>query len=223
MFKKDDVPPPPPPTFAERIAKWFPQLDKAAVEKLSTYNDELLKFNKTISLISEQTVKKTDVVHFADSVLASQLIYANLILNAPLYDFGSGNGFPGLVFGILYPQTQLVLMEKDSKKAEFLKHIRSLLKLENVEVRTGELEELAENSVQNAMSRAYIPLNKLMLSSRKVIASGGKFFYLKSDSWPQELAGVPSQLFTVWNPSLLGQYSLPETGTSMAVVITQKI
>lgn len=222
MFKQDEAPPPP-PTFSEKVSKWFPKLAAPTVDKLSKYHDELLKFNKTINLVSEQTLKKADIVHFADCILASELIEKNLIPNAPLYDFNAGNGFPGLVFGILYPKVQTILVEKDSRKAEFLKHVRTLLSLENVEVRNLDPDQLAENSVQNAMSRAYLPLHKVLLSSRHQIQPGGKFFHLKSDSWPQELASVPSQLFSVWDPALLDQYSLPETGVTMAVVITKKI
>ncbi len=222
MFKQDEAPPPP-PTFAEKIAKWFPQLQAKTVDQLSKYNDELLKFNKTINLVSEQTLKKADIVHFSDCILACSLIEQNLISNAPLYDFNSGNGFPGLVFGIIFPKIQTILIEKDSRKAEFLKHVRTLLHLENVEVRNIDPDEIAENSVLNAMSRAYLPLHKVLLSSRHQIQPGGKFFHLKSDSWPQELASVPSQLFSVWDPAMLGQYSLPETGVTMAVVITNKI
>lgn len=220
---KEEVPPPPPPTFAEKIAKWFPKLAPATVDQLSKYHDELLKYNKTINLVSEQTLKKADIVHFSDCILASQLIEQSLIPNAPLYDFNSGNGFPGLVFGILFPKVPTILIEKDSRKAEFLKHVRTLLALNNVEVRNIDPDDLPANSVQNAMTRAYLPLHKVLLSSRHQIQPGGSFFHLKSDSWPQELASVPSQLFTVWDPSLLNQYSLPETGGTMAVVITKKI
>ena len=221
MFKQDEAPPP--PTFAQKIAKWFPKLTPATVDQLSKYHDELLKYNKTINLVSEQTLKKADIVHFSDCILATTLIEQNLIPNAPLYDFSSGNGFPGLVYGILFPKNQVILLEKDTRKAEFLKHVRTLIPLDNVEVRNIDADALPENSVQNAMTRAYLPLNKVLLTARHQIKPGGKFFHLKSDSWPQELASVPSQLFTVWDPSLLGQYSLPETGVTMAVVITVKL
>lgn len=220
---RDEVPPPPPPTFAERIAKWFPQLAAPTIEKLSKFNDELLKFNKTINLVSEQTLKKADVVHFADCIHATTLIEKHISPDAPLYDYGSGNGFPGIVMGILFPKVQTILVERDTKKAEFLKHVRSLLGLDNVEVKAVDTEDLPAGSVQNAMARDYAPLHKLLLSARHSVKAGGQFFHLKTDSWPQELASVPSQLFTVWDPSLLGQYSLPEAGGTMAVVITKKI
>lgn len=205
------------------MSRWFPDLQPSIVEKLSGYHDELLKFNKTINLISQTTVKTADIVHFADSVLASKLIAPHLTPDAPLYDFGSGNGFPGLVFGIIFPKTQAILIERDTRKAEFLKHVRSFLNLDNVEVRSVDAEDLPHDSVVNAIARGYAPLHKVLLTARHQVKVGGKFFHLKSDSWPQELAGIPSQLFTVWDSSLLGQYSLPETGVQMAVVITEKV
>jgi 16S rRNA (guanine527-N7)-methyltransferase len=62
-----------------------------------------------------------------------------------------------------------------------------------------------------------------MLAVRKPVAKGGRFFHIKSDAWATELSSVPSQLFSFWTPSLLGQYRIPETSVDMAVVLTEKI
>ena len=46
---------------------------------------------------------------------------------------------------------------------------------------------------------------------------------MKGDGFANELANVPSQIFSCWSPSLIGQYRLPETSTSLAVIMTEKI
>jgi 16S rRNA (guanine527-N7)-methyltransferase len=224
IFRRDDEPPPPPPpTLEEKLVKWFPNLAAIELELLGRFEAELLKFNKTINLISPNTIKTLDVVHFADCIQACDLIFKKLHPDAPLYDFGSGNGFPGIIFGILYPSVNVILVERDARKAEFLKHCRSYLGLQNVEVRVMDVKDLPKGSIKNVMARGYAPLHKVMILNRHQLVIGGRFFHLKSDAWAQELAGVPSQVFTVWTASLVGSYKLPETGAPMAVVITEKV
>ncbi|HVK60829.1 MAG TPA: RsmG family class I SAM-dependent methyltransferase [Bdellovibrionales bacterium] len=212
-----------PEVSAARYEKWFPQLSAEAREKLLTYHSELIKFNRTINLISPGTAKSADATHFADAVLASEEIQKHLIPDAPLYDFGSGNGIPGLVFGLLYPQVKVVLVDRDQRKLEFCKHIAATLKLTNVSTHVGGVEELPSGSIKNAVARGFAPLSKALLLTRKPLAKGGRFFHMKGDGWANELAQVPSQLFSVWSPSLLAQYRIPDSNAEMGVVLTEKI
>ncbi|MEK7356088.1 MAG: RsmG family class I SAM-dependent methyltransferase, partial [Bdellovibrionota bacterium] len=106
-----------------RFKKWFPDLDSGALERVATYSQELLRFNKTINLISATTIKNADAVHFADCVSACLVVEKHMVTNAPLYDFGSGSGLPGLVFAILFPKHKVVLVDRDQRKLEFCKHV----------------------------------------------------------------------------------------------------
>ncbi len=194
-----------------------------AIERLATYTRELLKANKTVNLISATTIKTAETVHFADSVIAARLIEKNMVPGAPLYDFGSGNGLPGLVFAILYPQHKVVLVDRDQRKLEFCKGLVSALRLTNVTVQLLSVEDLPDASVKNAVGRGFAALSRAMIVARKPLSKGGKFFHMKGDGWANELAQVPSQLFTFWSPSLLGQYRVPDSTTELAVVVTTKI
>lgn len=206
-----------------RYQKWFPDLEASKIDALATYTQELLKFNKTVNLISATTIKTAESVHFGDCVIAARLIEKNLVPNAPLYDFGSGNGLPGLVFAILFPKLKVVLVDRDQRKLEFCKHVVTTLKLANVTVKTAAVEELEDGSVMNAVGRGFAPLSRAMLIARKAVGKGGKFFHMKGDGWANELAQVPSQLFTFWSPSLVGQYKVPESSNDLAVVLSTKL
>src|SRR3712207_4901501 len=86
------------PRAAEaRLKKWFPDLSPGTVERLVLYLSELLRYNKTTNLIPQSTIKNAEAVHIADSILASRLVEPMLVGDHPLYDFGSGNGCPGIV------------------------------------------------------------------------------------------------------------------------------
>ena len=88
-------------TIHWRINTWFPDLSEDVKKKLKILHDDLLKFNKTNNLISIKTIGHADAIHFADSILASKAIYSSMNIDE-IYDFGSGNGFPGVVFALMY-------------------------------------------------------------------------------------------------------------------------
>lgn len=204
-----------------RIDDWFPELDNQIKSSLKTYHEELLKFNRSVNLIGVKTIPQADVVHFADCILAHRIIQPELKSDI-IYDFGSGNGFPGLLFAILTPEKKFRLVEVDQRKAEFLKHMVSTLKLANVEVLIRQIETLDAGSVQCAISRGFAPISKALLMSRKIFAVGGHFFHMKGEEWVSEVAAIPTQLCSYWQPSLLGEYKLPIGEIRYSIVKTEK-
>ncbi len=206
----------------KRFQEWFPKMAAADVEKLIVYLGELNKFNKAVNLVSPSTLKLADALHFADSVYASELILPRLSAGDPLFDFGSGNGFPGLVMGVLTPSLQVKLVDRDERKLEFCKHVAATIGARNISTIKSDVGALPANSVKNVVSRGFAPLGRAMMISRAAVAEGGKFYHLKGDQWPMELSLVPSQLFSFWQPSLIGSYRLPDLGGEMSVVMTDK-
>lgn len=208
---------------ASRLKSWFPDLTPEVIEKLVGYHSELLKFNKSINLIAPSTVKTADAVHIGDSVLACQIIEKAMTNAEPIYDFGSGNGCPGVVYAILYPTRKVVLVDRDQRKMEFCKHVGGVLKLQNLSVLQKGIEDLPNGSVTNVVARGFAPFSRALLMCRKQVVKGGRFFHMKSDGWANELAQMPSQVFSHWGPHLLGQYRIPEVKTEMYVVMTEKL
>lgn len=208
--------------FDSKMRQWFAELDPDIQKKLSTYYSELVRFNKVINLVSPNTLKTAASIHFADSILAGRMVLKSMVPGAPIYDLGSGNGFPGLVLAIVRPDIKFILVDRDTRKSEFLKFMGTNLKLSNLAVENAGVEDIGAGVMKNVVSRGFAPLPKALLIARKQVAVGGKFFHMKSDGWANEMASVPSQLFSYWTPSLLGQYRLPETSHDMAVILTDK-
>lgn len=207
---------------AWRIPEWFPDLTADQMGKLKKYHDELLRFNRSLNLIGVKTIPIADAIHFADSILSSRIISKSGKIDE-LYDFGSGNGFPGLVYAILFPQTKVKLVDSDARKCEFLKHTAAFVGLTNVEVLSRQVESLPEKSVQFAVSRGFATIPKSILVARKLVKTGGAYFHLKSEEWAKEIADIPTQLCSFWLPSALGEYKLPIGEIKFAVVKTEKI
>ena len=205
-----------------RVGEWFPDIPSDKLTKLKLYHDELLKFNKSLNLISVKTIPTADLVHFADSILASRLIQATLPKGATIYDLGSGNGFPGLVFAILFGDQSVIAVDQDQKKAEFLRQMAFTLKLTNLTVNSHAIESFKEETIQYGMCRGLASVTKSLLLARKVFKVGGSLYHLKSEEWASEVAEIPSQLCAAWSSELLAEYKLPTGNVKYSVVITKK-
>jgi 16S rRNA (guanine527-N7)-methyltransferase len=205
-----------------RLPEWFPSLNSTQLGLLKQYFQELIKFNKTINLVSSKTIPFADVIHFADCIEASKLIFEKY-QPTEVWDFGSGNGFPGIVFAILQPNIRFVLLDSDVRKTEFLKTVVQNLGLKNVEVKAGSIENLKDGTVKFCVSRGLSVLSKAILQARKVVPKGGIYCHLKSEEWGKEIADIPTQLCSFWSPGLLGEYRLPIGEVKFSVVITERL
>jgi 16S rRNA (guanine527-N7)-methyltransferase len=206
-----------------RVKTWFTDLDEKVQDQLKKYFVELQKFNKVVNLISAKTVIHADAIHFADSILSCQIVRKKINKNIYLYDLGSGNGFPGMVYGILYPDQKVILIDTDERKCEFLKHIADSLGLINVIVQNKKIDILPAGTIEQAICRGFAPLPKALLTLRKVVKKGGVVFHMKSEEWALEVSQIPSQLCSLWQPSLEAEYKLPIGEIKMFVVKTAKI
>ena len=204
-----------------RLDQWFGALPAPVMAKLKAYHAELLKFNVKLNLISRSTEREADEIHFADCLLASEILLKQ-DLGKKVYDIGSGNGFPGLILATLDPTREYFLVESDTRKCEFLKHAVHRLELKNVMVMNVSLKSLKDSEVEVAVSRGFASIGKTLLSCNKIFKTGGRFFHLKASTWSTEIAELPSQLISVWSPALVGEYSLPVNQARRAIVGTQK-
>lgn len=212
---------PPPPSW--KTPRWFTNLDAQTLKSLKIYWEELIKFNKTVNLISPKTISNADSVHFGDSIKAARIVYENNNNIKELSDLGSGNGFPGLVLGLMYPQIKVTLVDVDQRKCEFLKHVVAKTSARNVFVSTTNVEQLKEDSLETAVTRGFASIPKAMLMLRNSVKVGGAIYFLKSEEWSQEVVTLPSQLCSVWTPELVGEYSPPESSAKFFVVKATKI
>jgi 16S rRNA (guanine527-N7)-methyltransferase len=162
------------------------------------------------------------VVHFADSILGCRVIYGSGLVGGEIYDFGSGNGFPGMVFAILYPNIKVTLVDVDSRKCEYLKASAHKLGLRNVQVLNSQADKLPAGCVKAGMSRGFANISKSVLMLRRVFMPHGNYFHFKSEEWPKEVAEMPTALCSFWSAELLGEYKMPTVEAKFAIVRTQR-
>jgi 16S rRNA (guanine527-N7)-methyltransferase len=206
----------------KNLEEYMPKASSSEIAKYRSFFDLIEKYNTTVNLIGKSTVKRAGAKHFADSAIGVYSLYKDLVPNEPILDFGSGNGFPGLIAGIILGDWPIILVERDLRKSEFLKTAVDTLKLKNVQVHWGAVSELMEGSCSNIISRAMAPLPKFLLEARGVTAFGGKAFLFKGDHWSSEFSSIHPQLFEYWEVDLHSSYELPANeGTRYIVQCTK--
>ena len=218
-----EAPPSSEPQIHWRLKSWFLDLDEKTHARLKAYFNELVKYNKVVNLISAKTVANCDAIHFADCIDACKIVSKKVNINEPLYDIGSGNGFPGLIYAILYPLQDVILIEMEERKCEFLTQATSVLKLPNVSVMNKKIESFAADSIGQGICRAFSTLPKTLMTLRKIVRLGGTVFHLKSEEWSMEVSQIPIQLCSSWQPMLMGEYKLPLGDIKLFLVKTDKI
>ena len=101
------------------------------INKLDKYKNYLIEWNNKFNLTN--IIKEEDIYlkHFYDSILITQATDFN---NKKICDFGTGAGFPGMVLAIFFNNSEITLLESNSKKITFLEYIKKELNLNNVKI-----------------------------------------------------------------------------------------
>ena len=202
-----------------RVREWFPHLSGGVLSKLECFHSELCDFSQNLNLISHRTQLHADRIHFADSIIGSQIIL-NCTKVKKIYDVGSGSGFPGVIMALLAPDRKLILVEKDRKKAEFLRLCVSRMGLNNVEVKVSRIEELGGSSISCITSRALAPIHKMI--PLLVKSSCQESYHFKSKNWVEEFKQVPNDYLPNWVVHPVGEYSLPGEKATFVIVSVNK-
>ncbi|MCB0413474.1 MAG: 16S rRNA (guanine(527)-N(7))-methyltransferase RsmG [Bdellovibrionales bacterium] len=205
-----------------RIPQWFKGLNAEQQKHLKSYNTELIRFNKQINLISGTTEINSDSIHFADCIMSINLMLKENV-GQRVFDLGSGNGLPGIVLAILDSRRTIVLVEKDTRKVEFLRYIGKSLNLDNLNVIQGQIENLGGQNIEFAISRALASVTKSLLMTRKIFKKDGLYFQMKSSGWVTEVSDIPPQIYSHWSSEFVGTYTLPGTNIERVLLKCKKL
>ncbi len=150
-------------------------------DKLRQYIDLLIKWNKTINLVSSNSIKDIERRHVLDSV---QLLNYIAKKDISVLDLGSGAGLPGIVLSICGIK-KIVLVESDERKAAFLLQA-SKISSELIEIRNSRAETLPISSYDIVISRAFTDLSSIFNYCRSIEVKE-KFLLLKGKTYEEEI------------------------------------
>jgi 16S rRNA (guanine527-N7)-methyltransferase len=198
-----------------------PRLDTAAV-LLGAYIDEIEAFNPAYGLVKVSGRKELIVKHILDSVaplgyIARLLTPDGLIPAGPspagppfpsgqqpgagkpefrLADAGSGAGLPGIPLAICLPGVKISLIERMTRRADFLRNAAAVLKLSNVTVEETEIEKAPAGRFDVVVFRAFRPLEPGILKWLfRLLAGGGHLAAYKGrrEKTEAEARGLPPE------------------------------
>ena len=173
--------------LAQGLAAMGLEVPAAAQEKLLAYAALLEKWNKTYSLTALRGADKAVSHHLLDSLAVLPHVPAGTLL-----DVGSGGGMPGIPLAIVLPELAVTLIDSNSKKTAFLRQAAIELRLSNVNVHCGRVEQYHPSLPFSAItSRAFAELADFVVLSRHLLAPDGVWLAMKG-VWPQaEIAALP--------------------------------
>ncbi len=166
------------------------------LQQLHQYLQLLVKWNRTYNLTSVRDELEMVTLHLLDSMVVAPYI------NAPrMLDVGSGGGMPAIVLAILHPDQHWTLCDTAGKKARFLNQVKIELKLANVEVIHGRVEQ-AVGQFDGISSRAFATIKNMYDWSNHLLAANGRYYALKGKDPIDEISEVDKHLRVVENRSL---------------------
>lgn len=120
--------------FIDRL--WTPknkdcELSEQQILGLAEYLELLDRWNRVHSLTAVEGLEKQVRIHILDALSAWSRLIERFGPNPALKvaDVGSGMGVPGIVWAIVMPLSHFDLIERQQKKASFLRHVASRLGL----------------------------------------------------------------------------------------------
>ena len=154
---------------------------------LKRHLELVIEANKTTNIPRISTGEEGMLLHVEDS-----LVGLPEVMDAPagrMADIGSGAGYPGIPLAIESGR-QTLLADSVGKKTAILSSMVETLGLENVEVYTGRIEDLAREkpaAFTVVTARALAQLSILMELASPMLQEGGRLVCYKANVSDEEL------------------------------------
>ena len=196
-------------------------LSPLQMEQIRVYASQLMLWNKKINLTAIRKTEEIAEKHFIDSIAASTFLPAA----DRVVDIGSGGGFPGIVFKILDPDLDMVLVDASQKKVNFLKHVIRTVGLEGIEAIHARVEALQRlspyaGSFDLAVSRAFSALDKFVGLAQPLIKPDGWISAMKGKNFSEEIFSSIKAAYDIQTD----HYQLPfEKSDRYMLLLKQKI
>ncbi|MBO9668270.1 MAG: 16S rRNA (guanine(527)-N(7))-methyltransferase RsmG [Bdellovibrio sp.] len=181
--------------------------------RLLMLNQEKENFTRLLKL------KDIAIKHFIDSII----IMKYTKLQFPLLDVGTGPGFPGIPLKIMYPDEQILLGEGVQRRVEFLKHVRSEMKLKNLDILGRNINKHCVYPVNGAITRAVEDIGNTLGNVLSCLNVGGRVYFMKGPGVDPEIAMAAKTWGEYYKLVEDTAYSLPNTPHERRMVVYEKI
>lgn len=159
------------------------ELSNAQAEKLIDYLQLIIKWNKTYNLSAIRNLEEGVKKHLLDS-----LSIVSFIDETPLLDVGAGAGLPGIVIGIMKPETPVSVLDTVGKKCRFMQFAKTQLGLKNLSVVNERVEAFQpEQCFGQITSRAFAEVDKTLKLTQHLLCDNGRYLLMKGANVEREV------------------------------------
>jgi len=175
-------------TLAAGLAQLGIALPAATQERLLSFRDLLLKWNKTYNLTALRDPEQAIAHHLLDALAILPHVGTGTLL-----DVGSGGGLPGIALAIARPDLAVTLVDAVQKKATFLQQAAIELGLKNVTVHHARVEEMG-GQYDQVSARAFSELAVFVRLTSHLLAPGGRWLAMKGVRPDDEIGALPADI-----------------------------
>lgn len=153
-------------------------------KRLLLYMELLLKWQKTINLVSQSTLQDGWNRHIIDSLQ----LFPYLPKDAKLADLGSGAGLPGLILAIA-GHADVTLIESDKRKCSFLREAARQTET-TVKILADRIENTVLDTFDVITARGFAPLPRMLEMLENRLKTTCRLLILKGDHHTEEIANA---------------------------------
>ncbi|MGM0567945.1 MAG: 16S rRNA (guanine(527)-N(7))-methyltransferase RsmG [Elusimicrobiota bacterium] len=155
-------------------------------DKLKKYARLVLKENRIRNITGAGSLEEIE------NHIKQCLSFCEIIKGEKGIDIGSGNGLPGVVAAIVYPQKKIHLLDSAFKKINFLSMVKRKCHIENLFLVKGRAEILGRlneyrETFDFAMARALAPMKISAELCLPFVKKGGRFYVMSGAKCQEEI------------------------------------
>ena len=159
-------------------------------DKLHRFYEMVIEKNKVMNLTAITDYEDFVIKHFVDSLMITKV--TDMTMPISILDIGTGAGFPGVPIKIVYPETEVLLLDSLNKRLNFLNEVIEELDLKDIVTIHSRAEELQakgeyRENFDLCVSRAVSALPTLSEYCLPYVKPGGKFVAYKATGADEEI------------------------------------
>ena len=206
------------------LSKLKIDLSEKQINQFYDYMILLIEWNKVMNLTGIAEPREIIIKHFVDSLT----VFKYLDNNSTIIDVGTGAGFPGIPIKILYPNTEIILLDSLNKRINFLNEVINKLNLNHIKTIHGRAEDFGTNIEYRekndiAIARAVAPLNILLEYLMPFVKVKGKCICMKGLSAKEELENSKNALKELKGKLIENEnFVIPDTDIKRNILVIEK-
>jgi 16S rRNA (guanine527-N7)-methyltransferase len=175
-------------------------LSEDQIDQLLAFIKLIDKWNKAYNLTAIRKLDDMVSLHLLDSLAVLPYIEGSRVV-----DIGTGAGLPGIPLAIARPGTAFTLLDSNAKKTRFVQQAVLELKLKNVDVHLGRVENYhPEIRFTTVLTRAFAALPDIINFTTHLLDKDGILLAMKGQKPDMELARIAAKatLIPVFIPGI---------------------